>query len=130
MGIRWDAVVDLATVDIGTVPPPTPRFVIDQACGPIAVDVRLFGALASCGVDRSFRLELPAHATIADVFVRLGERFGEPFLALLLDETGAKRRYCRLFVDGYPVEGVNTPLSASADPSEIEIILLVAPEGG
>ena len=130
MGIRWDAVVDRATVDIGRAPPPTPRFVIDERAGRIEIEVRLFGALASVGAERSIHLELPVHATIAEVFALLGERLGETFLALLVDEAGAKRRHCRLFVGGYPVENVNTALAATADPSKIEIIVLIAPEGG
>ncbi len=128
MGIRWDAVVDPATVD--EAPPPTPLVVLDPRIGRIAVEVRLFGALAATGAPRSIALELPPHATIAEVLARLGEHLGDSFLTHLIDETGAKRRHCRLFVGGYAVEDVGTPLAATADPSRIEIILLVAPEGG
>lgn len=130
MTIRWDAVVDPTTVDTGKAPSPRPSFFVDQCADRIALQVRLFGALASFDAKRSIQLELPVHATIADVFALLGERLGETFLALLVDETGAKRRHCRLFVGGYPVENVNTPLAATADPTRIEIILLIAPEGG
>ena len=51
-----------------------------------------------------------------------------PFLARVLDETGAKQRYCRLFVAGVPTEDLRTPIDT--DSIEIEMILLVAIEGG
>jgi hypothetical protein len=130
MGIRWDAVVDPATAEAGRAAPSISRFAPAAAAASAVIDVRLFGALAYLTSERSLRLDLPAHSTVGDVLVRLGERFGESFLALLVDEAGAKRRHCRLFVGGYAVESTDTPLPATADPSEMEIILLVAPEGG
>ena len=80
--------------------------------------------------EQSVRLKLPATATIADVLAIAGERLGEAFLARVLDETGAKRRHCRLFVGGYAIEDLQTALKAMPDPSEIDNILLIAPEGG
>lgn len=131
MGIRWDAVVDPAKADLIEAPPPAPRIILDQRIDRIPVEVRLFGALAATGAQqRSIRLELPCDATIGEVFARLGDHLGHSFLAHLVDENGAKRRHCRLFVGGYAVESLNTPLAATADPSQVEIILLVAPEGG
>ncbi|MCC6887273.1 MAG: MoaD/ThiS family protein [Hyphomicrobiales bacterium] len=128
MSTRWDAVVDPAA---GRLPPaPVVSVPLRSLTGTIAVEVRLFGALASTCATRTVRLELPPQATIADVFAGLCRELGESFLANLVDESGAKRRHCRLFVGGYAVEDVSTPLAATADPSNIEIILLVAPEGG
>ena len=51
-------------------------------------------------------------------------------LVRVLDEAGIKRRYCRLFVDGVPVDDLQTVLDSSSQPTEIEMILLIAPEGG
>jgi hypothetical protein len=130
MGIRWDAVVGSAAAAVDRAPRPAPRSIFVADAGRVVVDVRLFGALASLASERTLRLELPARSTIADVLVRLGERLGDSFLALLVDETGLKRHHCRLFVGGWAVESMSTPLAATEDPSEIEIILLVAPEGG
>ncbi len=130
MSVRWDAVVDRSAVQAREAAPRPPTRALDQARGRIAVPVRLFGALASQSAERSFRLALPAAATVADLLVVLGERRGDGFLAQVLDETGAKRRHCRLFVGGFPIEDVDTALAATADPSEIDIILLIAPEGG
>ena len=131
MNVRWDAVVDrAATVDYYKIPPLLPRAENSQSAGNIRIHLQLFGALASLGAERSINLELPPPATIADVLDALKERFGELFFARVLDKAGAKHRYCRLFVDGYPIEDLQTLLGATANPIEIEIILLIAPEGG
>jgi len=111
-------------------PPSTSNIVIDGCTGCVQVHVQLFGALASVCAERSLRLELPVNATIANVLAILGQRLGETFRSNVLDERGAMRRYCRLFVDGYSVEDLTAPLSATTDPTEIDIILLIAPEGG
>ncbi len=130
MSVRWDAVVDRAAADVRKTPPLLRESATRQTTGCIEVHVRLFGALASASTERSVRLALPFTATIADTLAVLGERLGEGFLAHVLDESGAKRRYCRLFVGGYPLEDLQTDLRATPDPSEIDIILLIAPEGG
>ncbi len=130
MNVRWDAVVDRAAPEARETPARPPKRVLEQGSGRIEVHVRLFGMLASQSAERSFRLALPAAATVADVLAAAGERLGEGFLAQVLDERGAKRRHCRLFVGGYPMEDLRTALGATPDPSEIDIILLIAPEGG
>ena len=129
MNVRWDAVVDRAAVAPRESLPPPAR--PDRPCAErIEVHARLFGALASTSDQRSFRLQLPPTATIADALAVVGERLGEGFLAQVLDESGGKRRCCRLFVGGYAVEDLKTALGAAPDPREIDIILLIAPEGG
>ncbi len=128
MNVRWDAVVDRAAEEPGEAPPS--QAPADRGARNIEVHVRLFGSLASQSTERSFRLELPSTATVADALGVVGERLGEGFLAQVLDESGAKRRHCRLFVGGYPIESLRTALRATPNPSEIDIILLIAPEGG
>lgn len=130
MGIRWDAVVDPSGVDCREASPSPSRVSVDRSRGPIAAEVRLFGALATAERSRCVTLEVSPDARLADVLRLLGERLGGAFLASVIDESGAKRRHCRLFVGGYAVERLETPLAATADPGKIEIILLVAPEGG
>lgn len=130
MSIRWDAVVDRSAQQVREAALRPSQRTRERGSGRIEVHVRLFGSLASPSSERSFRLALSAAATIADVLVAVGERLGDGFLAQVLDEAGAKRRHCRLFVGGFPIDDIDTPLAATCDPSEIDIILLIAPEGG
>jgi hypothetical protein len=132
MNVRWDAVIDrIATeVDIEKVPPSSRRLLSSRRAGDTRVHVQLFGALASASAERSIQLELPSTATIADVLAALGRRLGESFLARVLDQAGAKHRHCRFFVDGHALEDLQGPIDATNELTQIEIILLIAPEGG
>jgi hypothetical protein len=132
MNVRWDAVIDHRMIaNLDEVPPPSPQCMLSvPGVGEIGVHVQLFGALASSSAERSIQLEVPCSATVADVLAALGSRLGESFLSRVLDRAGAKHRHCRLFIDGYAVEDLNFALPATGTPTQIEIILLVAPEGG
>lgn len=130
MNIRWDAVVNRATVERHRAPPLLPQSVIDQNANGVRVRVQLFGALAALSGQQSVELALPAGVTVAEVIAILGDRLGETFRTHVIDTSGAKRRYCRLFVEGYPVENLETPLYPTTELTEIDIILLIAPEGG
>ncbi|HEY1364575.1 MAG TPA: MoaD/ThiS family protein [Xanthobacteraceae bacterium] len=131
-GIRWDAVVDPAATAHGADLArrrAVPR-AIDRGAGSVHVHLQLFGALAMLGSKRSIRLQVSAGTTIAELIALAQERLGVPLLAHLLDEAGEKHRHCRLFVGGYPVDELRNPLDAVDEPVEIDIILLIAPEGG
>jgi molybdopterin converting factor small subunit len=130
LNVRWDAVVDPATVARHQPPPPLPDSVIDRNADSVRVRVQLFGALAALSSRQAVELALPAGATVADVIAVLGDRLGETFPTHIIDAGGAKRRHCRLFVAGYPVEDLQTPLYPTSELTEIDIILLIAPEGG
>ena len=130
MNVRWDAVVDPASVEKHQAAPLVPACVTDANADSVRVRVQLFGALAALASQRSVDFVLPAGATVADAIAMLGRRLGETLPTYVVDADGAKRRHCRLFVAGYPVEDLNTPLKAANEPTEIEIILLIAPEGG
>ena len=130
MNIRWDAVVNPATVASHRASPVLPAPVINRNSDGIRVRVQLFGALAALSGQQSVELALSAGMLVADVIAILGEQLGETFSAHVIDAAGAKRRYCRLFVAGYPVEDLQTPLYPSNELTEIDIILLIAPEGG
>jgi hypothetical protein len=127
MYVRWDAVVDRADA---TGSARSGAASLSSPGDSIQADVQLFGALSSLSPERRIGLALPSGATVADMLAALGERLGKPLLAHVLDHTGRKHRHCRLFVDGYPVEDVNARLAARQVPTQIEIILLIAPEGG
>jgi hypothetical protein len=132
MSVRWDAVIDRSALGpAGFVEQPTSRRAAGRSdTDRIKARVALFGALASVSGERSIELELPTTATLADALAALGERLGEGFLARVLDPFGAKHRHCRLFVDGYPIDDMTMPIDAATEPTQIEIILLIAPEGG
>jgi hypothetical protein len=126
-GVRWDTVIAPRTAGIENASPPTTRA---GSTGSIQVHVRLFGSLAALSAERSMRIDLSTCSTIADALKAVEQRLGASFRMQVLDETGAKRRHCRLFVGGYAVEDLHTQLDGAADPTEIDIILLIAPEGG
>jgi hypothetical protein len=128
MNVRWDDVVDTTLVR-SAVTQAGPRW-RDQhgRASDVHVHVQLFGALASIAIERALNLVVPKPATVGDVVTALGERLGDAFLARVRDETGVKHRYCRLFVAGVPIEDLRTPIDA--DSIEIEMILLIASEGG
>ena len=128
MNVRWDDVVDTTLVRSAvTQAVPHWRARYGQASD-VHVHVQLFGALASIAIERALNLVVPKPATVGDVVTALGERLGDAFLARVRDETGVKHRYCRLFVAGVPIEDLQTPIDA--DSIEIEMILLIASEGG
>jgi len=126
--VRWDDVVDSALVQSSVTPAVQQRRDNGGLAGDVRVHVRLFGALASIATERTLNLVMPKLATVGDVVTALGERLGDVFLTRVLDETGVKHRYCRLFVAGVPIEDLQTPINT--DSIEIEMILLVATEGG
>jgi hypothetical protein len=126
--VRWDDVVDSTLVRSSATPAVQRRSDEDGLARDVRVRVQLFGALASIATERTPNLVVPKPATVGDVVTALGERLGDAFLARVLDETGVKRRYCRLFVAGVPIDDLRTPIDA--DSIEIEMILLAALEGG
>ena len=125
-GVRWDAVVAPQSID--RVPAPRPP--IHNSAQPIQVHLQLFGALATCCPQRSLCFEQPTGTAIIDMLLAAQERLRAPLLVHVLDASGAKRRHCRLFVGGYAVEDLRTPLDGAIGRAEIDIILLIAPEGG
>jgi hypothetical protein len=126
--VRWDEVVDSAFVQSSVVPTVQSRRDQHGSACDLRVHAQLFGALSSITTERMLSLVVPKPATVGTVVAALGERLGDAFLARVVDETGAKHRYCRLFVGGVPIEDLRTPINA--DSIQIEMILLVAIEGG
>jgi hypothetical protein len=133
LGVRWDAVVGSRAVAADTCKtrPHAVEAIAGEACHRrIQIRVQMFGALATLCAERSVTFELPANTTLAGMLAALSRHYDPSFLTHIVDAAGAKRRHCRLFVDGYAVEDLQTQLRAAADPTEIDIILLIAPEGG
>jgi molybdopterin converting factor small subunit len=126
--VRWDDVVDATLVQSSVMPVVQRWRDRGRPASDVRVHVRLFGALASVAAEQALDLVVAKPATVAAVVAALGERLGEAFLARVIDESGAKQRCCRLFVAGAPIEDLRTPIDT--DSIEIEMILLVAIEGG
>lgn len=127
LGIRWDAVVAPGS---GTAAPARPQRDVERSTDSVQVHVQLYGALATACAQRSVRLELPAATSIAEVLIGVEQHLDAPILTHVMNEAGLKHRHCRLFVGGYAVEDLQTPLPATTSLTEIDIILLIAPEGG
>ena len=126
--VRWDDVVDSTLIQSLVTPAVLQRQDEDGRSSDVRVHVQLFGALASVTTERTLDIVVPKPTTIGAVVAALGERLGEAFLARVLDKAGVKQRYCRLFVAGVQIEDLRTPIDT--DSIEIEMILLVAIEGG
>ncbi len=128
MEVRWDATVSdnsfwseqgLAARPVLEAPPH----------GTVEVRVWPFGILAGSGVQRPIRLGLSGGFTLRDVLAELKTRFGAGFLEGMLDEQGELISHCRVFVDGRMIESLAVPVPSGAQ-ADVEIILLVATEGG
>ena len=126
--VRWDDVVDFDSHSVLGHARRSARQDEDGQSSDLRVHVQLFGALASVTTERKLDIVVPKPTTIGAVVAALGERLGEVFLARVLDKAGMKQRYCRLFVAGVQIEDLRTPIDT--DSIEIEMILLVAIEGG
>lgn len=126
--VRWDDVVDSTLIQSLVTPAVLQRQDEDGRSSDVRVHVQLFGALASVTTERTLDIVVPKPTTIGAIVAALGERLGEVFLARVLDKAGMKQRYCRLFVAGMQFEDLRTPIDT--DSIEIEMILLVAIEGG
>ncbi len=126
--VRWDDVVDSTLIQSLVKPCVLQKREGDSRASDVRVHVQLFGALASITTERTLDIVVPKPTTVGAVVAALGERLGAAFLARVLDKAGAKQRYCRLFVAGVQIEDLRTPIDT--DSIEIEMILLVAIEGG
>ena len=102
----------------------------DSATDGVAVRVWLFGALSALAAERPMVLRLAAGFTAGDVIARLGDRLGDEFISRVLSAPGEKFSHCRVFVDGYAVERLDAPIPTGGATAEVELILMIAPEGG
>ena len=126
--VRWDDVVNSTLIQSLVTPTIPQRRDENGRSSDVRVHVQLFGALASVTTERTLDIVVPKPTTVGAVVAVLAERLGEAFLARVLDKAGTKQRYCRLFVAGVQIEDLRTPIDT--DSIEIEMILLVAIEGG
>lgn len=132
MNVRWDAVVDRSKMirsETAETPAPAPA-PAPTPDATLTVEIWLFGSLQPANLERPIRLALPAPATAGQVLARLGDIVGPPILSKLVDENGAKRGPCRLFADGHVIDDLDQTIGQGPQPAQIELILLMAAEGG
>ncbi len=96
----------------------------------IDVEIWLFGYLALVAGERHISLNFPDGISAGDVVRRLADRYGPEIRKNIFDDTGAKSRFCRIFLNGLPIETLDAPLEADAKQQALELILLSAYEGG
>jgi len=134
MNVRWDAVVkeDNFWSNTALAPhPAAPRadLPLDNDA-PVDVEVCLYGLLGVSQGERFFSLQLRAGASLQDVIAELGRCLDPEVFRGIVSEGGEIHRYCRVFVDGAQAESLVTPIRRGASPASVEIILLIAAEGG
>ena len=96
----------------------------------IRVRVWLFGILATVIEKRRVVLTMPRGFSARDVIDKLARRYGAGCSDKVGRQLAEVGEYGRIFIDGFPVEDMQTPLDAKGPSAEFEIILLVAYEGG
>ncbi len=128
MEVRWDAAVSGSRF-WSEQPPVEPPMIAASNHGWIDVRVWPFGILADSRIERPIMLELGDGFTLRDVINGLEARCGAEFLDGMLDGKGELISHCRVFVDGRMIERLEHPVP-SGPQADVEIILLVATEGG
>ena len=93
------------------------------------VTVRLFGILKLLMRERLVELNLPEGATVGDVLRELGKRFGGDCLARIWRAPAQRGSGCALFVNGEPVDDIDTEVAASGATAEVAVTLFMAAEG-
>lgn len=132
MNTRWDQVVERSGPIPGGLPPQAHRS--DAAAKPSAptlVNAWLYGALAGSAPPRPLALALPPAFTLGQLLAALRERCGDVVMERIVDRDGAKRRACRVFVNGLPLDDLDSPAAhAGPGPDRVEVILVMGIEGG
>lgn len=129
MAVRWDTVVqdNHFWAEPGG---PVSSIPAADTNSPACVEVWLFGTLAEAVKERPVILQLECPFCVGDVIDELGRRYGPELPARITTPDGVKARNCRVFVNGQPVGDTAAPVRIGAIPTQVELILLNALEGG
>ena len=127
MGVRWDAVVQDNGFWSNTARLSQETPAADANC---RVHVWLFGSLADVFAERPLNVEIRGPFSVGDVIAEIGRRCGRAFLDRVTAPGGGILRYCRVFVNGQSVDDATAPIRTTASPTQVEMILLTAAEGG
>ncbi len=101
-----------------------------RSVGDIAVRVWLFGILATLIDQRPVVFNMETGFSATDVIDELARSCGAGCSDEIARQLAEIVERGRIFVDGYPVEDMGAPLDVKRPSAEVEIILLVAYEGG
>lgn len=128
MAVRWDAVVDRSCFWTEADPAPRAPAPVEGACA--EVEVWLYGLLAGPQVERPLRLRLETGVTLGDAIAELRRRLDPDLYRQVVSPDGRLLRHCRVFVNGEQAEDLAAPIPCGASPASVELILLIAAEGG
>ena len=102
--------------------------------GDITLNVALFGYLSTKAENDRLTLSVPGNAKVRDVIEIIGETCGPEITATFRNDSGEFIECCRIFVEGVLKDDLDAMISPSSSqdkqPSNIEIILLMANEAG
>jgi hypothetical protein len=130
MEVRWDAVVQDSRFWSERTRP-SPDAPAADANRLVCVQVWLFGSLADGVRERPATVEFHGPFSVGDVIAELGRRWGRTFLDKVTAPGGGVLGYCRMFVNGESVDDSTAPIQTTTkSPTQIEMILLTAAEGG
>ena len=128
MEVRWDAVVQDSRFWSEAARPSREAPAAGVNC---RVQVWLFGSLADGVRERPVTVEFHGPFSVGDVIAELGRRWGRIFLDKVTAPGGGILGYCRMFVNGESVDDSTAPIQTTTkSPTQIEMILLTAAEGG
>lgn len=94
------------------------------------VQIWLFGMLARFATERPLVLHLPANATFGQAINTLARRLGPKFAEQVIQAPGKAFNHCRIFADGRQIEDLSETIGGTEPTSNIEMILIMAAEGG
>jgi len=104
--------------------------VANKSGGQVTVNVWLFGILAVQIPESPVRLKMPENFRVADIIKILEQKYGGHIFADTKRNHQELASCCRAFLDGYPIDNYDLPLDVDRESMDLELILLLAYEGG
>jgi hypothetical protein len=96
----------------------------------LAIEVWLFGFLATATDERPVLLTLKPNGTGDDVIAALEAHIGSETMRQVKNPSGGLLDCCRVIVNGAPIGDMSHPITPKGKTAEIEMILFKAFEGG
>tara|TARA_B100001964_G_C14229108_1_gene599139 strand:+ start:1079 stop:1528 length:450 start_codon:yes stop_codon:yes gene_type:complete len=96
----------------------------------IEIRISLFGILAMQIPERPMVLTMPRATTVSHIITNLEKKYLHSIPEMAAEDPAGLSPYCRVFIDGYPLEDFDHPLDNGKPAIELEMILLLAYEGG